>query len=244
MRRRCLVPTPGYDVPLMSLRIAFDLDGVLAGFDSALEAIDLKLFGVPAAARPRPVSSGEAGASDTDPEEVALHPPADWRFDRIWQEVSSTPDFWTTLPPLDASAVARIHELAGRYAWEVFFVTQRPATAGETVQRQTQRWLVHHGFELPTVLVLRGSRGKVAEALHLDFLVDDSLRNCVDILSESQTQPLLVTREEHTTTIQDARHLGIRVVHSVSEALLYLEGQEHVRQAPALLGRISKLFSN
>ena len=34
------------------------------------------------------------------------------------------------------------------------FITKRPATAGDTVQRQTQGWLVKHGFDLPSVLVI------------------------------------------------------------------------------------------
>ena len=45
-----------------------------------------------------------------------------------------------------------------RHRWEVFFITQRPATEGQTVQRQTQRWLVEQGFDLPSVLVISGSR--------------------------------------------------------------------------------------
>ena len=32
-------------------------------------------------------------------------------------------------------AVKRIHALAIRHKWEVFFITQRPYTDGETVQR-------------------------------------------------------------------------------------------------------------
>lgn len=41
-----------------------------------------------------------------------------------------------------------------RHPWEVFFITQRPATEGETVQRQTQKWLVQQGFDLPSVIVI------------------------------------------------------------------------------------------
>ena len=71
--------------------------------------------------------------------------------------------------------------------WEVFFITQRPATRGETVQRQTQRWLVAQGFDLPSVLVIAGSRGAAAGALRLDYHVDDLAQNCVDVLSDLGT---------------------------------------------------------
>jgi hypothetical protein len=86
------------------------------------------------------------------------------RRDAIWAAIHETPDFWTTLSPLDPAAVTRIHELMLRHGWEVFFITQRPATAGDTVQRQTQRWLHAHGFDLPSVLVTGGSRGAAAAA--------------------------------------------------------------------------------
>ena len=75
-----------------------------------------------------------------------------------------------------------------RHRWEVFFITQRPFTDGETVQRQTQRWLVAQGFDLPSVLVLRGSRGAAAAALGLDYHVDDRPQNCVDVDRRFQSQ--------------------------------------------------------
>ncbi len=59
-----------------------------------------------------------------------------------------------SLQPTEPGAVRRVHELMMRHRWEVFFITQRPATDGDTVQRQTQRWLVEQGFDLPSVLVI------------------------------------------------------------------------------------------
>ena len=56
-----------------------------------------------------------------------------------------------------------------RRGLEVFFITQRPATVGQTVQRQTQYWLRQQGFDLPSVLVISGSRGAAAGALRLDL---------------------------------------------------------------------------
>ena len=72
------------------------------------------------------------------------------------------------------------------------FVTRRPATAGDSVQRQTHRWLVAQGFEAPSVLVVRGSRGTLAGALGLDFMIDDSHTGCVDVISDSATKAFLV----------------------------------------------------
>ena len=82
-----------------------------------------------------------------------------------------------------------------RHRWEVFFITQRPFTAGETVQRQTQRWLVAQGFDLPSVLVLHGSRGTAAAALRLDYHVDDRPQNCIDVSVDSNAKTILIVPE-------------------------------------------------
>jgi len=94
----------------------------------------------------------------------------------IWRRVAGIPNFWTTLNPLEPGVVRGIQSLATRYHWHVFFVTQRPDLAGETTQRQTQRWLIQQGFELPMVIVMHGSSGGLADLLQLDVLVDDASR--------------------------------------------------------------------
>jgi hypothetical protein len=89
-----------------------------------------------------------------------------------------------------------------------FFITQRPATRGETVQRQTQRWLVEHEFDLPRVLVLAGSRGAAAGALGLDYHADDSAKNCLDVIAESRAKPILVLPDRDDSAIARAREWG------------------------------------
>src|SRR4029453_4241615 len=78
------------------------------------------------------------------------------RREAVWAEIQATPDFWTTLQPIAEGGARRVHALMLQHRWEVFFITQRPATAGETVQRQTQRWLVDQGFDYPSVRVIPG----------------------------------------------------------------------------------------
>ena len=140
----------------------------------------------------------------------------------IWRRIAGVPDFWTTLDPLEPGVVRGIQSLATRYHWDVFFVTQRPDSAGETTQRQTQRWLIQQGFELPTVIVMQGSRGCLADLLQLDVLVDDTRKHCVDVIAESKTKPMLVVRSGNTGTTTRAEGLGIHVVGSVREALITL----------------------
>src|SRR5262249_11790929 len=122
---------------------------------------------------------------------------------------------------------------------EVFFITQRPATLGDTVQRQTQRWLVQQGFELPSVLVVPGARGAAAAAFSLDYHVDDSPKNCIDVKSESSAKPILIVDSDDKETPATARRLGIRTATSIAEALDALE-QARPEQ-PGLLDRLAQL---
>jgi len=197
----------------MPLRIGFDMDGVLADFSLAFHEVEERLFGPgPGVTAGQPEKEEEAqeeseaeatlkghpAAADVegeeDPATLKGRPTTEddgptprqarRRRDSIWQAIQSTPNFWETLKPIEEGAVARIHEMMLRHRWEVFFITQRPNTEGDTVQRQTQRWLVAHGFDLPSVLVLGGSRGATAGALRLNYHVDDSAQNCIDVISE------------------------------------------------------------
>ena len=190
------------------MRIAFDLDGVLADFAGAYGAIARRLL-------PRPAGSG-LGLSEPD----APAGPASPRMERrIWRAIEATENFWTTLEPLEPDLIASIHERAVRHRWDTFFVTQRPATAGDTVQRQTQRWLAAQGFPLPAVIAHRGSRGKLASALELDFLVDDTVEHCVDVLEVSDARPIFVCRRPNAVAEPNAKRLGIATCRSAAEAL-------------------------
>jgi phosphoglycolate phosphatase-like HAD superfamily hydrolase len=161
--------------------------------------------------------------------------------DLIWRDIQSTPNFWSTLKPMDENAVRRIHEMTLRHQWEVFFITQRPKTNGETVQRQTQRWLVEQGFDLPSVLVLAGSRGAAAGALRLDYHVDDSAQNCLDVIADSSARPILIVPDNDALSVLGARKLGIATARSIGECLDILEEVAKVHPQPTLLQRLAAL---
>jgi len=137
----------------------------------------------------------------------------------VWDAIRGIENFWTTLEPLEPGVIRRLFDLSQAGQWEVFFMTQRPITSGETVQRQTQRWLMTHGFETPSVVTVPGSRGRAALALDLDFLIDDLPRNCVDVVSDSRCRPLLVSRGKDPEGEETAMRFKISVVRSVGEAL-------------------------
>ena len=247
---------------MTSLRIAFDMDGTLADLSTSFHEIEDRLFGPYEAEHTQPQpeareeeqeaeqrAAQEAGGTNipspgggTDAAAVARERLAQARAmrrhnDIIWHAIESTPDFWTTLKAVEDGVVRRLWEAAQKNRWEVFFITQRPATAGESVQRQTQRWLVEHGFELPSVIPLSGSRGKACQALKIDFLVDDTPKNCVDVISDSNARAILLTAGIDDFTESGARRLGIVTVKTAADAIEVLEQATMAKANPTFFAR-------
>jgi hypothetical protein len=240
---------------MIPLRIAFDMDGTLADLSSAYAAIEDQIFGAESAEHERPapeareeeqhVEEGAAEAAALELKKKQAERRAAARTathrDRVWRTIEATPNFWTTLKPIDADAIKRLNEMTAELNWEVFFITQRPATAGGTVQWQTHKWLVEHGFEMPNVISLSGGRGKAAAALQLDYLVDDTPQNCVDVLSDSSTRAILLVDHDDPIAEQSARRLGIGTAHSINDVLDYLMQATAARANPSLFERLRKL---
>ena len=227
----------------MSLRIAFDLDGVLADMEGELVRQAESLFGermtrrlqerasegqAPTSTAVPPTSPEGAQDAAADPEppiELDAVPPivklqmTARQQRRLWRHVETIENFWETLAEIEPGAVARLAAVATERKWEVLFLTKRPAGAGATSQMQTQRWLEARGFALPSVYVVQGSRGRIAAALGLDFVVDDRPENCLDIVVDSKARAILVWREGEKQLPIAARRLGIGVVKSVEECL-------------------------
>ena len=127
------------------------------------------------------------------------------------------------------------------HRWEVFFITQRPATQGDTVQRQTQRWLHEQGFDLPSVVVLNGSRAGIAASLSLDYYVDDDATNCVDVRSGSHARSILIAHDDDGTTLTSARRLGIATARNIGIALDLLHSASAARPQPGVLQQLAQL---
>ncbi len=237
----------------MSLRIAFDLDGVLADMQSALRREAETLFGarsrVPEA-RPAADQGEVPPQEDAEPGMGVDEEPAVQRMQltarqrrRLWQHVGDIEGFWESLGELEPGTVARLAALSMEHRWEVIFLTQRPETAGATAQVQTQRWLDRHGFALPSVFVVTRSRGRIAEALDLDLVVDDRAENCLDIAVDSKARPVLVWRDRAGPVPPDVTQLGIVVVDSVRECLDTLAALPGGEGRRSLFDRLKGLFS-
>lgn len=235
---------------MIPLRIAFDMDGTLADLGAAYAEVEDRLFSPAAAEHEQPAPeareaeqhgvAGSASPTRRSERRSRVRRPADHR-EQVWRSIEETKDFWTTLKPIGNGVVKRLYELSREHQWDVFFITQRPATAGATVQRQTHQWLVEHGFEMPSVIPLSGGRGRAASALHLDYLVDDTPQNCMDVLSDSSTRAILIVDRHDRLGETSARRLGIGTAHSIDEALDLLVQATEARANPSLFEKLRKL---
>ncbi|MDE3156995.1 MAG: hypothetical protein KGN76_17985 [Acidobacteriota bacterium] len=237
----------------MSLRIAFDLDGVLADMQSALRREAETLFGsrprVPEA-RPAPEGEDETVAEEPEGRVAAETEPSVQRLlltarqrRRLWAHVEAIDGFWESLGELEPGSVSRLATIALERRWEVIFLTQRPETAGATAQVQSQRWLERHGFPLPSVFVVMGSRGRIAEALDLDLVVDDRAENCLEVAVDSRARPVLVWRDRSGPVPPDVTQLGVVVVDSVRQCLDSLQALPRAESRRSLFDRLKGLFS-
>ena len=240
---------------MVPLRIAFDMDGTLADLSSAYVEIKDQLFGAVQAEHERPApelreAEQHGDGVRTPPTVLENRRESERRSsprnatrhrDRVWKTIEATPNFWTTLKPIDGLAVKRLYQLTGEHNWEVFFITQRPATAGGTVQWQTHKWLVEQGFLTPSVIPLSAGRGKAASALRLDYLVDDTPQNCVDVLSDSSTRAILLVDADDPLAATSARRLGIGTALNIQEVLDLLVQATAARANPSLFETLRKL---
>ena len=210
----------------MGLRLGFDIDGVLADFQTALGGACQNLIG------------SEAGlVSSRDLPTIALK--------RAWRRIIRTPNWWTTLSAYEPDQIARLYDLTRRNRWEVFFLTKRPGTMGDTVQVQTQWWLESHGFYLPSVATVPSPRGEIAQALRLDLVVDDQFVECADCIGSSTAKAILMLRDtaDHATYEQATSH-GIGVVSTLAEALDAIEQLDTlVGSKTGALARLKNWFS-
>ena len=228
----------------MPLRIACDLDGTVADMRSALQREAERLFGPDVDLRATAVQESleAAGEAEAPPEGTRGHKKAltAQQKHELWSHIRGINDFWTTLLEIEPGALARFSSLAALHRWEVVFITQRSRTIGDTVQRQSQRWLEANGFERPSVFVMRGaSRGKLADALALDVMIDDHPSHCLDVATDSKTRPILVWREDPAGAPAAAARFGMDIVHSFGDAVTELEAMTAAASKPAgLVGRV------
>jgi hypothetical protein len=234
------------------MRIAFDIDGVLADMESGLVAQAEALFGEATTAR---LETGDVDAVEAEAAPDAAASPTDdtppldrlrltpRQRRRLWRHVQTIENFWERLKEIEPDVIARLASITADRRWEIIFLTKRPETAGATAQLQTQRWLESKGFALPSVYVVQGSRGRIAASLDLDIVVDDRPENCLDVVVDSKARAILVCRGDEKQLPAAMHRLGIVVVKSVAECLDVLTHVDAAgKDTPGVMSRVRRLL--
>ena len=150
------------------MRLGFDVDGVLADFNSAYRRLCIEMSG-----------------RDLFPPEDDPTYPAVWGYPeyygytdeevaQVWKRIEADPDFWFNLNPLPG--MAQVANLYWR-GHDLYFISQR---VGETAKRQTEQWLIAYSVSVPTVLIT-GRKGSIVRDLRLDAYIDDRLSNVQNV---------------------------------------------------------------
>jgi len=230
------------------MRIAFDMDGVLADLHTPFTETAIRLFPEldrSAMRAPDVAASPVDDAPDTEAPGVAAMagvPINRRQSEAVWKHLAGVSDFWEGLAEIEAGAIRRLAQLAEERRWDVLFITSRPSTQGLTVQRQSQRWLERMGFKLPSVYVVHGSRGRVAAALNLDVVIDDRPDNCLDVVLESKAGAVLIWRGAQAAIPVSAKRLGIAVSSTVADCLDLVTEAEDTKAEGSLLDKMRRVF--
>jgi hypothetical protein len=208
----------------VALRIGIDIDGVLADFRTAFHETAVRVL--------------RHDVDDTQDLE-SLTPLSAGDVRRVWDYIATAQNWWMEVPAYEPDQIARLYSLMRAGGWEVFFMTKRPASAGDSVQFQTQWWIERFGFYLPAVMTVPGSRGDIANGLRLDLVIDDQLINCVEVIATAPTKAVLVQRSHDPAVKQHASNRGIGVVSKLAEALTVMERLHTV--LPHKRGRLLRL---
>jgi hypothetical protein len=213
----------------MTLRIGIDVDGVIADFRSAFRTAAVRCL-----RRDVVDSDNSDTGGPLSPEDVR----------RVWDYIARTQNWWMDVPPYEPAQIARLYSMTRAVGWEVFFMTKRPPSAGDSVQFQTQWWIERFGFYLPAVLTVPGSRGEIANGLRLDMIIDDQVINCIEVISGAPAKALLMLRASNPSAREHASDRGIGVVSTLAEAITVLERlQEVLPHKRGRLMRLSEWFS-
>jgi 5'(3')-deoxyribonucleotidase len=123
-----------------------------------------------------------------------------------WNSITKVRNLWhllESLPSFDTETV-RLLQTANNIH-DVFFVTNRFDTPGQSAMRQTKGWLTDNaGMWAPNVLLAK-DKGPMASVLQLDAFIDDRPKNCIDVLEARPNARVYLCDSSHNKTFDDPR---------------------------------------
>lgn len=188
------------------MRIGFDVDGVLADFNTGfikrvihVTGVDLfppRPFDIPMWDYPQHYGYTEA------------------QVNAVWENIKADATFWRRLPeyPGTESFLFGTIESLDREGNDVYFITSRPGIAAK---KQTENWIRAAGLNWmePTVLI-SSAKGLCAHALRLDIYVDDRWENCLDVVATSEGTKVYLLDQPWN---QERSHPAIERISSLQE---------------------------
>lgn len=147
------------------MKIAFDVDGVLADFGGAFNKIINAIYGV-----------------DTIPVD---YQPKDWNWSDVltkemqargFELIKTLDNFWTTLKPFKEGLDAVKQAVVDNH--DVLFLTARASSGGASTTQQTRAWLRNQCGWLPgmTSIIAVGKadlKRQVIEGIGIEAMIDD-----------------------------------------------------------------------
>lgn len=206
------------------MRISFDMDGVLADYTTAFSTIGNEMFGL----------------SIVGEKEIQHWNWEKWwstkaQLKAIWKEVRKRETFWMDLEKIvsdeEAKRIARL-----MHTERVYFITSRPDTGGVDAQYQSARWVQWTickdqrvgSRPSPSVLV-SSKKGRLCEALDIQYHIDDKFTYCIDIVKNSPKTRVFMMETMHNKWMPEqfpnyfekrgSNRAEITVIHSVTEFL-------------------------
>lgn len=150
--------------------ISIDIDGVLANFDQGFVKLVNKEF-------PEKNIPADFSTEHWDYRQI-LSPE---EFKNVWPKlVTDTKRFWETLNPYEdnVKALARFIPRNHKY-FDIYFVTARLNTAGDSAFSQTAKWLIaqHLSWYNTSLIVVKKAADKVGllDTLGAQYSIDDYL---------------------------------------------------------------------
>lgn len=156
------------------MRVAFDIDGVIADFVRSFTKIPWNIFG------------DHTFVPWTTPEQEQWGFPPHFQYERTWEYVKAQYNWWMTLKPLiNNYEIAMLNNAIDNH--DVYFITSRPRTKGFSAETQSKLWLSSIGVisEHASVIATQaGKKGVLCKALDIDVAIDDRVGGVQEIMEQ------------------------------------------------------------
>jgi len=157
------------------IRLGIDIDGVICDFSREVSKMANRLFNkqLPLGYLPKNWNWSDVLTAE------------EWKA--IWKELMATEDFWLHL--IELPGARELHSfLAKNNDTQVYFITSRAQSVGQSTLMQTTQWLERRGlwprFDRSTVIVTEASeKWKYLKALEIPWYLDDYLPTIVQVQS-------------------------------------------------------------